>query len=46
MMGVAVASAGPYVIIAPHSRQITMPVPHHSVFLQAGYPSYCQTNGV
>jgi len=24
---------------APHSRQITMPAPHHSVFLQAGYPS-------
>jgi len=26
---VAVASAGPY---APRSRQITTPVPHHSVF--------------
>ena len=26
---VAVASVGPYAI-APHSRQITMPVPHHS----------------
>ena len=24
---------------APCSRQITMPVPHHSVFLQAGCPS-------
>jgi len=27
--GVAEASAGPY---APHSWQITMPVPHHSIF--------------
>jgi len=27
--GMAVASAGPY---APRARQITMPVPHHSVF--------------
>ena len=25
---------------APRSRQITTPVPHHSVFLQAGWP-YC-----
>ena len=24
---------------APRSRQITMPAPHHSVFLQAGCPS-------
>jgi len=24
---------------APHSRQITTPAPHHSVFLQAGCPS-------
>jgi len=27
---------------APRSRQITMPVPHHSVFLQAGCPSSAQ----
>jgi len=28
---------------APRSRQITMPAPHHSVFLQAGCPVvYCQ----
>ena len=27
---------------APRSRQITMPAPHHSVFLQAGCPSCCQ----
>jgi len=26
------------------SRQITTPAPHHSVFLQAGCPSYCTTN--
>ena len=31
---------------APHSRQITMPAPHHSVFLQAGCPSCCPTNTV
>jgi len=30
---VAVAAAGPY------ARQITMPAPHHSVFLQDGCPS-------
>jgi len=41
--GVAMASAGPY---ANHSRQITMPVPHHSVFLQAGCPSCHPTNSV
>jgi len=36
-----VASAGPY---ASRSRQITMPVLHHSkVFLQAGCPSCCPT---
>ena len=28
---------------APRSRQITMPAPHHSVFLQAGCPS-CHPN--
>jgi len=28
------------------SRQITMPVPHHSSFLQAGCPSCCPTNSV
>ena len=31
---------------APRSRQITMPEPHHSVFLQAGCPSCCSTNSV
>ena len=31
---------------APRSRQITMPVPHHSVFLQAGCPSCRPTNSV
>ena len=31
---------------APHSRQITTPVPHHSVFLQAGCPSCHPTNSV
>ena len=28
---------------APHSRQITTPAPHRSVFLQAGCPSCCPT---
>ena len=31
---------------APRSRQITMPAPHHSCFLQAGCPSCCPTNSV
>ena len=31
---------------APSSRQITMPAPHHSVFLQAGCPSCRPTNSV
>ena len=31
---------------APCSRQITMPAPHHSVFLQAGCPSCRPTNSV
>ena len=31
---------------APRSRQITMPVPHHSCFLQAGCPSCRPTNSV
>ena len=31
---------------APHSRQITTPAPHHSVFLQAGCPSCRPTNSV
>ena len=31
---------------APHSRQITIPAPHRSVFLQAGCPSCCPTNSV
>ena len=31
---------------APRSRQITMPAPHHSVFLQAGCPSCRPTNSV
>ena len=40
---VAVASAGP---CAPRSRQITMPVPHYSSFLQAGCPSCHPTSSV
>ena len=31
---------------APRSRQITMPAPHRSVFLQAGCPSCCPKNSV
>jgi len=31
---------------APRSRQITMPAPHRSVFLQAGCPSCRPTNSV
>jgi len=31
---------------APHSRQITTPAPHHSVFLQARCPSCRPTNSV
>jgi len=31
---------------APHSRQITTPAPHHSVFLQDGCPSCRPTNSV
>jgi len=31
---------------APRSRQITMPAPHHSVYLQAGCPSCRPTNSV
>jgi len=31
---------------APRSRQITMPVPHHSSFLQTGCPSCSPTNNV
>ena len=31
---------------APRSKQITMPAPHHSVFLQAGCPSCRPTNSV
>ena len=31
---------------APRSRQITMPAPHHSVFLQVGCPSCRTTNSV
>ena len=31
---------------APRSRQITMPAPHHSSFLQAGCPSCRPTNSV
>jgi len=31
---------------APRCRQITMPAPHHSVFLQAGCPSCHPTNSV
>ena len=33
-------------LFAPRSRQITMPAPHHSVFLQAGCPSCHPTNSV
>jgi len=42
----AVASVGPYASLAPRSRQITTPAPHHSVFLQAGCPSCRPTNSV
>ena len=42
----AVASAGPLCKSAPRSRQITIPAPHHSVFLQAGCPSCRPTNSV
>jgi len=31
---------------ASRSRQITTTAPHHSVFLEAGCPSCCQTNSV
>ena len=31
---------------ASHSRQTTTPAPHHSIFLQAGYPSCHPTNSV
>ena len=31
---------------APSSRQITMPAPHHSCFLQAGCPSCSPTNSI
>jgi len=31
---------------APRSRQVTMPTPHHSSFLQAGCPSCRPTNSV
>jgi len=31
---------------APHSRQITKPVPHHSIFLRAKCSSWCPTNSV
>jgi len=30
----------------PHSRQITTPIPHHSSFVQARYPSYHPTNSI
>ena len=45
----AVASAGPYTslhLTVDTGRQITMPTPHHSVFLQAGCPSCRPTNSV
>ena len=42
----AVASAGPYASLHLAADKITMPVPHHSVFLQAGYPSCRPTNSV
>ena len=31
---------------APHPRQITVPAPHNSVFLQAGCHSCCSTNSI
>jgi len=31
---------------APRPREIIMPAPHHSIFLQAGCPSCCPTNSV
>jgi len=34
------------VCTSPRSRQITMPAPHHSVFLQDGCPSCHPTNSV
>ena len=44
---VAVASARTYICkSAPHSRQITTPAPHRSVFLQAGCPFCRPTNSV
>jgi len=33
-------------IIALNSIQITMPGPHHSVFLQAGFPPCHPTNSI
>ena len=43
---VAVASAGPHANHLPCSRQVTIPAPHHSNFLQAGCFSWCPTNSV
>jgi len=31
---------------APHARQITMPAPHHSIFLQAGCPCCFLVNSI
>jgi len=46
--GDAVALAGPYANIAPHSRQITTSTPHHSIFTgQMLFPmpnQQCQSN--
>jgi len=43
---VAVASAWPYASMHLAADRITTPAPHHSVFLQAGYPSCHLTNSV
>ena len=44
MSGIGISSA--ICKSAPHSRQITTPAPHHSVFLQAECPSCRPTNSV
>jgi len=43
---VAVASAGPYANLHLAPDRIAMPASHHSVFSQAGYSSYHQTNSI
>jgi len=39
---VALASARPYKPFSPHSRQVTMPTPHHSLFTGRCIPTSCQ----